>query len=496
MILLLSLFSAPGFAYGEKVHARLTTEALAPAVGTVEVTPATAEQVSALLAGIDTFARENAVLSPAWAERYPLPGRPFDAWELKQLLMLSPDATVYGIDQFDAESSRIALLSVSSRRPDDDFRNRDRFAHGPDRAPIANSPDDPAILNMGTLGALSSQAHAHYGLDQLEFSDDSKVLQEDPPRFAVPFGWPDGPVLTFAAEMCQAHLDLGLLAALDGNDALATAYTGQAFHYLEDVGNPIHTVQVGLYDFFKDAFFQRLGISVLTGGGHFGELPTLGSLGVGILSNHHTISEQLTEKKMLAGDQRLLNAMTTDDTAFLTNLPTDSTTEFGFAAVRTLIHTSAPDGAPMYAATRAIVHPRFRKWKVSFDDKNDDPETALKPGATEAEMQTFWALQERSLGRAGTALRRVWALQEEFITNARSSPEALLAARELVATRFLQRSLRLRGEADARRATYEASPPASASAPEKQTGVLIGEVVAAGAVMGGVGWAIRRKRPG
>lgn len=494
MLLALTLWNSDALAYGEKVHARLTQEALAPAIGTATVTPGSAEQLAALLLEIDTYARTSPSHSPTWAERYPLPERTFDAWELKQLLLLSPDATVYGIDQFDSDTDRVALVSVSARRPDDDYRNRDRFAHNPDRTVIAGRPDDPVILNMGKLGALSSQAHAHYGLDQLEFSEDPKVLQEDPPRFAVPAGWPEGPVLTFAAEMCQAHLDLAALAALNGYDGLATSLTGQAFHYLEDVGNPIHTVQVGLYDFFKDAFFQRLGISLMTGGGHLGELPTLGSIGIGILSNHHTISEQLTEKKMLGGEQRLLTAMATDDSGFLAQLPTDSAGEFGIAATRALIKASAPDGAPMYAATRAITDPRYRKWKVSFDDKNDDPEAALKKGATEAEMETFWALQVRSLGRAGTALRRVWALQESFVNDAKATPEATLAAKQLVLERMLTRTLKLRSEADERRTKYMTNPPAADAPPPKQTGVLIGEIVAGLVLAGGITWVVRRRK--
>ena len=494
MLLLLTLWTPDAQAYGERVHARLTQEALGAAIGTAAITPATPEQVQALLLEIDTYARTSPAIAPDWAEKYPLPEHVFDAWELKELLMLSPDANVYGIDRFEPDSDRLALVSVSARRPDDDYRNRDRLAHNPDRSPIGGVPDDPVILNMGRLGALSSQAHAHYGLDQLEFSDDPKVLQEDPPRFAVPAGWPDGPVLTFAAEMCQEHLDLAALAALDGYDGLATSLTGQAFHYLEDVGNPIHTVQVGLYAFFKDAFFQRLGISLMTGGGHFGELPTLGSIGIGILSNHHTISEQLTEKKMLGGEPRLLTAMTTDDAAFLSQLPTDNATEFGISAVRTLIHTSAPDGAPMYAATRAITDPRYRKWKVSFDDQHDDPEAALKKGATEAEMETFWALQVKSLSRSGTALRRVWALQEAFIAEARTSPEATAAARQIVLGRMLTRTTKLRKDADERRTKYLANPPAADAAPEKQTGVLVGEGVAGVALFGGIGWAVRRRK--
>ena len=55
----------------------------------------------------------------------------------------------------------------------------------------------------------------------------------------------------------QEHLDLALLATLcaapedaASAHAMTYLYTGQAFHYLEDVSNQVHTVQVGLFDFF------------------------------------------------------------------------------------------------------------------------------------------------------------------------------------------------------------------------------------------------------
>ena len=72
--------------------------------------------------------------------------------------------------------------------------------------------------------------------------------------------YPPGPVLTLAAEMAEAHLDLALIAALgeQPSETLAWLYTGQAFHYLQDITNQIHTVQVGIYDFFVDATVAQL----------------------------------------------------------------------------------------------------------------------------------------------------------------------------------------------------------------------------------------------
>ncbi len=490
------LAASLALAYGEKVHAELTEEALRAAVGDQQVLPATAEQVDVLLARIDAHGRGSPDLAAAWAARYPTPAD-FDRWALKELLCLNPDNDVYGFDRFDPETSQLALLSVSARRPDDDYRNRDRLAHDAARKPRDGVPDDPIILNMGKLGSLSSQAHAHYGLDQLEFSEDPEVLQTDPPRFAVAAGWPGGPIVTLAAEMTQAHLDLATLAALDGATGLASAYAGQGFHYLEDTGNPIHTVQVGLYDFFKDAFFQRLGISVGTGGGFFGELPSLASIGIGILTNHHTISEQLAEKKLLAGDARLAGALTGDDADFAATLPTSAAGDFAVTATRALIHRGAPDGAPMYASTRAITHKRYRKWGVSFDDKNDDPEAALRSGVSDAEMEAFWALQETSFRRASTAIRRVWGLHQEAITAALATPEATDAARAEVLDRLVRRQLKARADAEERRAKYLATPPAEASAPAKQPGVLAAEVGGAAVLGFALSRGIRRvvRRP-
>ena len=83
-------------------------------------------------------------------------------------------------------------------------------------------PADPALLNIGKLGFLSSQAHAHYGLPQLQFSDDPEMLKTDPRRFAVASGYPKGPILTLAAEMSQLHTDLAMLAVLTVPTTLAT----------------------------------------------------------------------------------------------------------------------------------------------------------------------------------------------------------------------------------------------------------------------------------
>ena len=84
---------------------------------------------------------------------------------------------------------RPAPAAVSSRLPDDDKRNVERFAHDPDRRVRRDAtgqplPLDPAQLDMGALTGLSSQAWAHYGLPRVEFSDSPDVLKADPRRWA------------------------------------------------------------------------------------------------------------------------------------------------------------------------------------------------------------------------------------------------------------------------------------------------------------------------
>ena len=59
---------------------------------------------------------------------------------------------------------------------------------------------------------------------------------------------------------------------------LSWQFTGEGFHYLGDVGNQIHTVQVGLYDFFVDAALERLKMGLLSGGGYLGKMRSLGSM--------------------------------------------------------------------------------------------------------------------------------------------------------------------------------------------------------------------------
>src|SRR5690349_8054558 len=171
--------------------------------------------------------------------------------------------------------------------------------------------------------------------------------------------------------MAQADLDLALIAALADppNPTLAWLFTGQAFHYLEDVSNQIHTVQVGIYEFFVDATIARILLSLKTGGGYLGELRSMASIGIDVLTNHHVLSEKLTRKRLIDAREgrttpegiRLLEAPTKDDPEFRAALDDalrswrrePAQAPFGEILTRATIEASSREGGAVYAAMRA-----------------------------------------------------------------------------------------------------------------------------------------------
>jgi hypothetical protein len=511
---MLSFLIPAALAYGERVHTTLTEVALKP-MGFEQPAELDAAAMPQIRALIDTRARNHpdAAIREAWIKRYPTPEN-FDAWAFKEFLLLAPGSEVFGADKVASAPNTLALLTQASRQPDDDRRNYDRLAYDTSRQPLKDAkgnpvPADPAILNMGKLGVLSSQAHAHYGLAQVEFTDDSDVLKSDPKRFAVAAGYAPGPILTLAAEMNQIHLDLALIAASSGApgaEALAWSYAGNGYHYLEDVGNQIHTVQVGLFDFFMDAFKDRMWMSVKTCGGHCGELRSLASIGIDILTNHHTLSEYLTEKRLMEAvegkdspeGKRLLAAITAGDPEFEKTLDTalaglgadPSKSEFGITITRTLIAVSAEEGDDVYRATRAIALPQWRKEGVLYDYAHADPDEAVYPNDAkhQKDYEAFWALQEKAFKRVGVVLRKEATLQRAWM--AAATGDALAEAQNIVIDRLVARQLKMLEEAEKRRQEYIQNPPVSSATPETMPGMLAVEV----GIPTVVGSAIYRRR--
>src|SRR5262249_13923755 len=149
------------------------------------------------------------------------------------------------------------------------LRNQSRFRHDAQRRVLLDRfgrplPEDPATLEMGERTGLSSQAHAHYQLPHLTFSSDPEVLKRDPRRFAIP-----PTVHTFGAEVADSYTVLSIVASrLPRGDRLSLLFAGAAAHHLEDIANQIHTVQVGIYDFFVDAKLQSFKEELLSLGGY------------------------------------------------------------------------------------------------------------------------------------------------------------------------------------------------------------------------------------
>ena len=292
--LLAALLGAPAFAYNEAVHALLTRHAL-PRDQPVD--PPTPEDLDAFRAIFWVRASEH----PEFARRYPTIHE-FGAWEFKEFLMLDPAARVHGFDRMpdDAAGTLDELLARASRWPDDDERNRHRYLRDGRTHEIVQAPDgsplpyDPATLDFGSLTGTTSQGHAHYGLVEGPLSDDPGVLKKEPWRFAVP-----PTAHAYGPEFVRLYTDLARLAADSGLPSavwLQAAFAGAAFHHLQDLCNQIHTVQVGIYEFFQAAFVQSKLRDLKTLGGVFGERHSLAQAGLRLIANHHLLSEDLLAK--------------------------------------------------------------------------------------------------------------------------------------------------------------------------------------------------------
>src|SRR5262249_4952996 len=324
---LLCAVSLPAFAYNEAIHALLARQSFpGRADWLAETLQAPAQADLDAFRGL--FWRTAAQLpDPAlrakFLARWPKE-QDFTAWEFKQLFLLNPDAKVHGFDLVDAwPMTGGERLAAASRWPDDDERNRYRFLRGADHQIVRASdgspmPYDPATLDFGSLTGTSSQGHAHYGLVREPLSDDPAVLKKEPWRFAVP-----PTAHAYGAEFAQPYTHLALLAAgsnLPTGEWLSACFAGAAFHHIEDLANQIHPVQVGIYDFFRDAFLQSKLRDLRTVGGLFGQRRSFRQIGVRLISNHHLFSEDLFAKRVLAGAPEVrpaLDGLSSDDTGLL-----------------------------------------------------------------------------------------------------------------------------------------------------------------------------------
>jgi hypothetical protein len=402
----------------------------------------------------------------AFLKRYPAPAS-FDLKALKQFLMINPEARVLGVDSFAAvyrartpadvamdptapytSGSSLTLeaaLRMGSVYPDLDRRNQDRLFRTPDGKVVLTAngdtvPFDPMTLNWGNRTGLSSQAHAHIGLNHEKHSNDPSVLTVTPWNFVSDFGYATDSVESYAEANAQLYTDLSYLTMLAGNsgsDMLSALHAGAAMHYIADVGNQIHTLQAGIKDFYSAATMQYWLGRLKTVFGLFGHTPSRNSIGVDILTNHHTLSEKLFQAQLrealrleAAGKKDSISAVMKgvldkfhngDDgfrrvlqSLLVTSARKAAYPPYGSLIAGAVIDSGFEDGATIYRLIRTLAVPSLSKAgvRVDFDtipesrvweyirDRNDP--------VIKATLDTFDIYQGRGLGRVNVALTAWW----------------------------------------------------------------------------------------
>ena len=493
------LCAAPAaHAYNETVHAFLTRKAFAGRAAWLATPLAapTAQDHVAFRARFWQLASQAAdpALGADFLARFPTVGS-LDAARFKEWLMLDPAARVHGLEPTpdDVTEALGTLLPLASRWPDDDERNRHRYQRdakgeiirAPDGQPL---PFDPATLWMGSLTGPSSQGHAHYGLLPPPLSDDPEVLKKDPRHFAIPAN-----IQTFGVEFAQLYTDLAQVALHSekpGGPWLAQAFAGASFHHIEDVANQIHTIQVGIFEFFEAAFLQSKLRDVKTLGGLLGERATLETLGLRLVTNHHLLLEDLFAKRVGEAEgkagtrplgspvpQGVPQGVPQEVTQAIAGLDHDDAELAGparaamaaargqgangdgetAALMRALIDRSSLEGPEVYRLIWTLSAPTLHDGRGhEYKDGVDDPDQFIafdRPNATE-NLSKFYRLQGQGLHRATTALR-LW--QEAFDAEAASG-----GADQRAVDRILRVITAYHREAAARRAAYLPKPLAAA----------------------------------
>ncbi len=411
----LLFWSTRAFAYHEAIHEQLDGLAQDKSLLAQPLDLPTPSQVNVLRDKVWSIgaSHSDSTVKSAFLTRYPS-REGFDNWAFKEFLGLNPDAKVFGIDGFDDLAAPLTVGSVlakASRWPDDDRRNRERFAHDKDRHvrhdPTGRPlPADPRQLDMGSLEGTASQAYAHYGLPSLQFSDDPEVLKKEPRRFLYPptaYAW--------AREFAQMHTDLALVASALDLPTLTWIYAGNAHHYLEDVGNQIHTLQA-IYPFFFDAKLQSYYEELRSLGGVLRPRDDFVAIGIRIITNHHLLCEELFMRHVLhamhGGDEvpAIKDAVAgvargdADLDQALATLPPN----FATAIASEVIERSSQEGGQVYELIRSLADPALSTASGVFET-DDDPNAALKQPIDQSTLTAFYTLQARGFARAGSAIR-------------------------------------------------------------------------------------------
>lgn len=463
------------FGYAVPIHELMPGRALAGVKALEEPLPAVAPaELDAFRGWLDARfrAHPDAAVRARYEKRWPTPAA-FTSRAFKRLMSLNEDKSLNGFDRADGlPCTALKAIQLGSGQTDTDNRNRERLAYDaagkqvklPDGREV---PPDPLILNIGGVRGLSSQAHAHYGLTAEPLSSDPAVLQATPWRFAIATGWPNQPVRAFAREQCQLHYDLAVLALHWGQPAgrsLGHLFLGQGMHFVEDVGNQIHTVQIGHYDLLKRAKLLYYKRAIMTLGGYLDTLKPWTRVGVELITTHHVLSENLNAKRIaeaLAGKpvapviQEALDGLAKDDPELVADcakLPANRTR--AGSVLGALVERSCREGAEIYRLMTGALHPRMAEYGVLVDTEDGDPDTCLgdknDPHVAES-LNALYTLHARAYRRVGTALRRVHAAFAEDAADPSRT--------DAIAHALLKERLDLVDAEEERLARYLANPP-------------------------------------
>jgi hypothetical protein len=444
---------------------------------------------------------------------------------LKRLMGMDEGKPVTGLDHVTGlPGPALEVLDRAAAHPDRDGRNRDRLARGPDGNPLRLAdgrpvPADPAVLNLGQATGPSSQDLAHRALwDGAPLSPDPQVLKVEPRRYAVPYGWPQGPVLGLGREHAQLHYDLAVLAHLQGTPAsrsLAYLLVGHALHYVADAGNPVQTIQAGLSDFLLAAQFGVLSRSLRTLGGYLGDLRPLSSVAADILHNHRQVSQALTLKRIqeaLAGKptpeavQSILPALVQDDKTFKSELEMAVAQVVAKAdkkgraplvsvIVGRLVDRSSRQAPEVYRHVAGVLHPRFSTYGVLFDPDKDDPDQALgdlSGPQAKAHLDSLYWTQAKAFSALGTSIRLVWARFRADTAVAREDDRAVRVAS--FAGPLLAARLAALAAEEGRVQQFLAAPPEKPQPTVKRPAFLVLVVLTPVVCVLGVALLVRRSR--
>jgi hypothetical protein len=452
----------PAAAYSERMHFELTRRAL-PEAGPTLSPPDEAELATwraylweRLAAVPDRALQQRFLVLAPTAESF-TPGL------LKRLLMMNERVAVAGIDRtIEGEVAERELLSLASRLPDDDLRNQSRHWRDDSGAPRLGPtgeplPIDPAILDMGRSSGLSSQAHAHYQLLPAAMrTDETATLKHDPRRFSLPRD-----AHTFGADFAALYADLATLAAsgpMPHSAWIAAVLAGSGFHHVQDVCNQIHTVQVGLYDFFVDAQLSVWKEELRTLGGLLGPRVTLKQAGLKVLTHHHVLLEDLFVLWLLDGGlpgrspglEPLKSLISTPDPDFTRELSALPGQPFERAALEAIVLVGSAEASRAYELARELAAQELSYWRGrAYEEGRPLEYLRATPEAT-AESPA-WAEFVQLEARGA---RRFAAFLAARAAAPKSSPEE-------AAARLLRLVLDRSDEAGRRRAGFVAEAPAA-----------------------------------